>query len=124
LSPSERCSTTLALVTGIDARDSAPSRAGVGDERFIAAPLLRETLPEQLERIQHEVGQHRRDDAALAESSIVDSFKTELIADRVWRTAPSSSYVVEYISWFIPTTDCTSRSARPRSSRLSPPAAA
>jgi hypothetical protein len=39
-------------------------------------------------------------DNALAES-FVDSFKTELIADRVWRTkAQVELAVVEYISWF------------------------
>jgi putative transposase len=39
-------------------------------------------------------------DNALAES-FVDSFKTELIADRVWRTrAQLELAVVEYISWF------------------------
>ena len=38
--------------------------------------------------------------AMLAES-FVDSFKTELIADRVWRTrAQLELAVVEYISWF------------------------
>jgi putative transposase len=37
---------------------------------------------------------------ALAES-FVDSFKTELIADRVWRTrAQLELAVVEYIGWF------------------------
>jgi transposase InsO family protein len=37
---------------------------------------------------------------ALAES-FVDSFKTELIADRVWRTrAQLEPAVVEYIAWF------------------------
>jgi putative transposase len=39
-------------------------------------------------------------DNALAES-FVDSLKTELIADRVWRTrAQLELAVVEYISWF------------------------
>jgi putative transposase len=39
-------------------------------------------------------------DNAMAES-FVDSFKTELIADRVWRTrAQHELAVVEYISWF------------------------
>jgi putative transposase len=39
-------------------------------------------------------------DNALAES-FVDSFKTELIADRVWRTRSQLELaVVEYISWF------------------------
>jgi putative transposase len=39
-------------------------------------------------------------DNALAES-FVDSFKTELIADRVWRTrAQLELAVIEYISWF------------------------
>jgi putative transposase len=39
-------------------------------------------------------------DNALAES-FVDSFKTELIADRVWRTRSALELaVVEYISWF------------------------
>jgi putative transposase len=39
-------------------------------------------------------------DNALAES-FVDTFKTELIADRVWRTrAQMELAVVEYISWF------------------------
>jgi putative transposase len=38
-------------------------------------------------------------DNALAES-FVDSFKTELIADRVWRTkAQVELAVVEYIGW-------------------------
>jgi putative transposase len=41
-------------------------------------------------------------DNALAES-FVDSFKTELIADRVWRTkAQLELAIVEYISWFNP----------------------
>jgi Integrase core domain len=39
-------------------------------------------------------------DNALAES-FVDSFKTELIADRVWRTrAQLELAVVEYVAWF------------------------
>jgi putative transposase len=39
-------------------------------------------------------------DNALAES-FVDSFKTELVADRVWRTrAQLELAIVEYISWF------------------------
>ncbi len=39
-------------------------------------------------------------DNAMAES-FVDSFKTELIADRVWRTrAQLELAMVEYISWF------------------------
>jgi putative transposase len=39
-------------------------------------------------------------DNALAES-FVDSFKTELIADRVWRSRPQLELaVVEYIGWF------------------------
>ena len=39
-------------------------------------------------------------DNALAES-FLDSFKTELIADRVWRTRSQLELaVVEYISWF------------------------
>ena len=39
-------------------------------------------------------------DNAMAEA-FVDSFKTELIADRVWRTrAQLELAVVEYISWF------------------------
>jgi putative transposase len=37
---------------------------------------------------------------ALAES-FVDSFKTELIADRVWRTRTQLELaVVEYVAWF------------------------
>jgi putative transposase len=39
-------------------------------------------------------------DNALAES-FLDSFKTELLADRVWRTRSQLELaVVEYISWF------------------------
>ncbi len=39
-------------------------------------------------------------DNALAES-FVDSFKTELIADRVWRTRSQLELaVVEYVAWF------------------------
>jgi putative transposase len=39
-------------------------------------------------------------DNAVAES-FVDSFKTELIADRVWRTKVQLELaIVEYISWF------------------------
>jgi len=39
-------------------------------------------------------------DNALAES-FVDSFKTELIADRVWRTRSQLELaVVEYVGWF------------------------
>jgi putative transposase len=39
-------------------------------------------------------------DNALAES-FVDSFKTELIADRVWRSRSQLELaVVEYIAWF------------------------
>ena len=49
-------------------------------------------------------------DNALAES-FVDSFKTELIADRVWRTrAQLELAVVEYIGWFNDS-DSTKRSA-------------
>ena len=40
------------------------------------------------------------DDNALAES-FVDSFKTELISDRVWRTRSQLELaVVEYLGWF------------------------
>jgi putative transposase len=39
-------------------------------------------------------------DNSMAES-FVDSFKTELIADRVWRTRSQLELaIVEYISWF------------------------
>jgi putative transposase len=39
-------------------------------------------------------------DNALAES-FVDSFKTELIADRVWRTRTQLELaIVEYVAWF------------------------
>ena len=39
-------------------------------------------------------------DNALAES-FVDTFKTELIADRVWRTrAQLELAIVEYVAWF------------------------
>jgi putative transposase len=39
-------------------------------------------------------------DNALAES-FVDSFKTELITDRVWRTRPQLELaIVEYLGWF------------------------
>jgi putative transposase len=39
-------------------------------------------------------------DRALAES-FVDSFKTELIADRVWRTRSQLELaIVEYVGWF------------------------
>jgi putative transposase len=39
-------------------------------------------------------------DNALAES-FVDSFKTELIADRVWRTRSQLELtIVEYVGWF------------------------
>ena len=39
-------------------------------------------------------------DNALAES-FVDSFKTELIADRVWRTNTQLELaIVEYVAWF------------------------
>jgi transposase InsO family protein len=39
-------------------------------------------------------------DNAMAES-FVDTFKTELIADRVWRTRPQLELaIVEYVSWF------------------------
>lgn len=39
-------------------------------------------------------------DNAMAES-FVDSFKTELIADRVWRTRSQLELaIVEYIAWF------------------------
>src|SRR6266581_4007982 len=39
-------------------------------------------------------------DNALAES-FVDSFKTELIADRLWRTRPQLELaVVQYVGWF------------------------
>jgi putative transposase len=39
-------------------------------------------------------------DNALAES-FVDSFKTELIADRVWRTQHQLEFaIVEYVAWF------------------------
>jgi len=39
-------------------------------------------------------------DNALAES-FVDSFKTELIADRVWRSRSQLELaVVEYVAWF------------------------
>jgi putative transposase len=40
------------------------------------------------------------DDNAMAES-FVDSFKTELIADRVWRTPSQLELaIVEYLGWF------------------------
>jgi transposase InsO family protein len=49
-------------------------------------------------------------DNALAES-FVDSFKTELIADRVWRTGRSSSSPSSNTSAGPTTADCTKRSA-------------
>jgi putative transposase len=63
-------------------------------------------------------------DNALAES-FVDSFKTELIADRVWRSRPQLELaVVEYVGWFnherlhsalddIPPAEFEARHARP-----------
>ena len=59
-------------------------------------------------------------DNALAES-FVDSFKTELIADRVWRTRTQLELaIVEYVGWFNAPA-CTNPWAtdRPRSSRPS-----
>jgi putative transposase len=42
----------------------------------------------------------RRSNNAMAES-FVDSFKTELIADRVWRTRTQLELaIVEYVGWF------------------------
>jgi len=44
--------------------------------------------------------------------SFVDSFKTQLIADRVWQTRSQLEIaVVEYIGWFNHTPDSTKRSA-------------
>ena len=57
-------------------------------------------------------------DNAMAES-FVDSFKTELIADRVWRTRTQLELaIVEYIGWYN-TTDCTRPSATSRPSSTS-----
>ena len=51
-------------------------------------------------------------DNALAES-FVDSFKTELIADRVWRTRTQLELaIVEYVGWF--NDEPTARGARRR----------
>ena len=48
-------------------------------------------------------------DNAMAES-FVDTFKTELIADRVWRTRTQLELaIVEWVSW-LTTTACTSPS--------------
>jgi len=61
-------------------------------------------------------------DNALAES-FVDSFKTELIAERTWRSiAQAELAIVEWVSWFT-TIGCTPRSATSRrssSSRATP----
>jgi transposase InsO family protein len=62
-------------------------------------------------------------DNALAES-LVDSFKTELIADRVWRTRNQLELaVVEYLGWF--NNDCLHQALGDLSSAefaaLSPP---
>jgi putative transposase len=58
-------------------------------------------------------------DNALAES-FVDSFKTELIADRVWRTRSQLELaVVEYIGWST-TRACTKPSATSRRRRWRP----
>ena len=59
-------------------------------------------------------------DNALAES-FVDSFKTELIADRVWRTRTQLELaIVEYVAWF--NHDAPARSARrPSPSRVRGP---
>jgi putative transposase len=57
-------------------------------------------------------------DNALAES-FVDSFKTELIADRVWRSRTQLELaVVEYIGWY-KLTVCTNRAATSRRSNTS-----
>ena len=49
-------------------------------------------------------------DNSMAES-FVDSFKTELIADRVWRTRSQLELaIVEYISWFNKRPACTKTS--------------
>jgi putative transposase len=55
---------------------------------------------EQFPAQQHHQAQLKAKANALAES-FVDSFKTELIADRVWRTrAQLELATVEYIGWF------------------------
>ncbi len=61
-------------------------------------------------------------DNAMAES-FLDSFKTELIADRVWQPAPNSSSLSSSTSPGLTTTGCTSPSATPRqpSTRTSTP---
>ena len=53
-------------------------------------------------------------DNALAES-FVDSFKTELIADRVWRTRSQLELaIVEYVAWFNHEPPARERSATSR----------
>ena len=66
-------------------------------------------------------------DNALAES-FVDSFKTELIADRVWRTRTQLELaIVEYVGWFNHTrlheasATCRQPSSKPKRYRLRPP---
>ena len=58
-------------------------------------------------------------DNAMAES-FVDSFKTELIADRVWRTRSQLELaIVEYVAWFNNTRlhGVPRRASHPRSSK-------
>jgi transposase InsO family protein len=64
-------------------------------------------------------------DNALAES-FVDSYKTELISDRVWRSQPQLELAtVKWVAWFnLTTTGCTAPSAtspRSSSSTTTPP---
>ena len=58
---------------------------------------------------------------ALAES-FVDTFKTELIRDRVWRPRSQLELaVVEYVGWFNNNQDCAERSATSRQRSSSRP---
>ena len=85
----------------------ASARPGRGRR---AGPSLRSRQPIHLNRLHPDPRRSRRPrrvgsvgdayDNALAES-FVDSFKTELIADRVWQTRSQLELaVVEYLGWF------------------------
>ena len=95
---SRTLSVVVPLATSIQVSAQAPARARQGVLVFAAASLSDALTEAGILGSVGSVGDAY--DNALAES-FVDSFKTELIADRVWRSRSQLELaIVEYVAWF------------------------
>ena len=76
--------------------DDPPDRASV--QSLARRGHAQEQRPTLTPRATAEIGHERLTDI---DRSFVDSFKTELISDRVWRTHTQLEFAtVEYVAWF------------------------